>query len=560
MTTVALYARVSSEKQAQNNTIESQIAALENQISTDGYKLLDKYKFIDNGYSGSHLTRPGLEHLRDRVAAGEIDKIYMHSPDRLSRKYAYQMILLEEFQKSGTEVSFLNCQTNDNPESQLLLQMQGMIAEYERAKIMERNRRGKIHAAKKGAVSVMAQAPFGYRYVDKYTGGGQAFFEINEKEAEIVRKIFFWIGQERLSIGQVHRQLNEIYPFTRKGLTNWSRSTIWGILKNPAYSGEAAFGKKKTSKKIPAVRPKKGASEHPKRDYSVCKTQKENWIYIPVPAIIAKDLYDAVQAQLEENQKIARASLKGNNFLLQGLVVCKQCGYGYYAKRASSTPRKGKIYNYVYYRCTGTDSHRFAGKKLCSNTQLRMEMLDIAVWEEVQNLLKNPSRLLEEYERRSSELENSSLDQTTHSLDNQISRLKRGISKLIDSYTQEYIDQSEFEPRIKEMKQRLKLLENEQEKIIDQIKLKKELRLIINGLENFSFSVNEKLINIDWHVKRDIIRMLVKRIEINQEEVTVVFRVNELPATNVPNESIPKVLQDCPSSRYSLCRGYDRPY
>ena len=554
MITVALYARVSSEKQAQNNTIESQIIAVENQIRTDGHTLLDGYKFIDNGYSGSHLIRPGLEQLRDKVAAGEIDKIYMHSPDRLSRKYAYQMILLEEFQKAGVVISFLNCQINDNPESQLLLQMQGMIAEYERAKIMERNRRGKVHAAKKGAISVMSQAPFGYRYVDKYTGGGQAFFEINEKEAEIVKKIFFMIGQERLSIGQVHRKLNEIYPFTRKGLTNWSRSTIWSILKNPAYIGQAAFGKKKTSKKLPCVRPKKGSSEHPKQNYSVCKTKKEDWIYISVPAIIEKKLYDSVQMQLEENQKIARASLKGNNFLLQGLVVCKQCGYGYYAKRASSIPRRGKVYNYVYYRCTGTDSYRFAGKKLCNNTQLRMEMLDIAVWEEVQNLLNNPFRLLEEYERRSSELENSSLDQTNASLDNQINRLKRGISKLIDSYTQEYIDQSEFEPRIKEMKQRLKLLENEHKKIIDQIKLKRELRLIINGLENFSSSVQAKLIDLDWHIKRDIIRTLVKRIEINQEEVTVVFRVDDLPATNNHAKHTSKVLHDCPSSRYSRCR------
>jgi site-specific DNA recombinase len=117
-----------------------------------------------------------------------------------------------------------------------------------------------------------------------------------------------------------------------------------------------------------------------------------------------------------------------------------------------------------------------------------MEMLDIAVWDEVQNLLKNPSRLLNEYERRSSELENSSLDQTNNSLDNQINKLKRGISKLIDSYTQEYIDQSEFEPRIKEMKQRLKLLENEHEKIIDQIKLKKELRLIIRACLQFALT------------------------------------------------------------------------
>jgi site-specific DNA recombinase len=175
---VAFYARVSSERQAQTRTIESQIAALENRINSDGYRLLDEFKFIDDGYSGSQLIRPALERLRDKVFSGEIDKIYIHSPDRLSRKYAYQMVLLEEFQRSGTEIIFLNCESNDTPESQLLLQMQGMIAEYERAKIIERNRRGRIYAAKKGSVSVLRAAPYGYRYIDKHTGGGEASLEI----------------------------------------------------------------------------------------------------------------------------------------------------------------------------------------------------------------------------------------------------------------------------------------------------------------------------------------------------------------------------------------------
>ncbi len=145
---VAFYARVSSKKQAQTDTIASQIAALENRIHREGYTLTDAFRFIDNGYSGSNLNRPALEQLRDKVAGGEVDKIYIHSPDRLSRRYAYQILLLEEFQKGGAEIIFLNCQTNDSPEAHLLLQMQGMIAEYERAKIMERHRRGKIHAAR----------------------------------------------------------------------------------------------------------------------------------------------------------------------------------------------------------------------------------------------------------------------------------------------------------------------------------------------------------------------------------------------------------------------------
>ncbi len=160
MISAALYARVSSEKQAQANTIASQIDALKSRIITDGLRLLDEHQFIDNGYSGSNIVRPGLEKLRDQVAAGIIDKIYIHSPDRLSRTYAYQMILIEEFEKCGADVIFLNFQkSNENPESQLLLQMQGMIAEYERSKIMERHRRGKIHAAKRGSINVLSVAP-----------------------------------------------------------------------------------------------------------------------------------------------------------------------------------------------------------------------------------------------------------------------------------------------------------------------------------------------------------------------------------------------------------------
>jgi site-specific DNA recombinase len=548
MMTVALYARVSSNKQAQEGTIASQIAALENRIEKDGYKLINDYKFLDNGYSGSNLIRPALEKLRDKIAGGEIDKVYIHSPDRLSRKYAYQMILLEEFQKAGVEVIFLNCQATDSPESHLLLQMQGMIAEYERAKIMERHRRGKIHAAKSGSVSVLSNAPYGYRYIDKYAGGGKAFFEIDEEEAKIVRKIYFWIGKDRLSIGEVQRRLNEIKS-TRTGKACWARSMIHAILKNPAYRGQAAFGRKKTVKRLPSIRPKKGSFEHPKRNYSVCSVAKEYWINMTVPAIIDEDLFYAVQEQLDENRKLTRTGIKGANFLLQGLVVCQACHYAYYGKWIKSKPRKTAIYNYAYYRCSGRDGYRFGGKRLCNNTQIRVDTLDIAVWEEVKKLLQNPDRLLEEYERRLSESEKSPLEQTNDALEKQMSRLKSGISRLIDSYTQEYIDKNEFEPRIKEMKQRLKQIENEKEKIMDQIKIKKEFRLIITGIENFASCVETKLDQIDWKTKRDIIRTLVKRIEINREDVNVVFRINELSPVNSPLGSASKVLQHCPEGR-----------
>ncbi|MDG7053686.1 MAG: recombinase family protein, partial [Wolbachia endosymbiont of Alcedoecus sp.] len=165
MTVVSLYARVSSKRQAQEDTIGSQLANLESRIDKDGYELLNEYKFIDNGYSGSNLKRPGLNSLRGKVAEGKISKIYIHSPDRLSREYEHLMILREEFREAGTEVIFLNFQVNDSSESELSFRMQGITAEYSYEKMKDRNRRGKIRAAREGRVSVMSNAPYGYRYV-----------------------------------------------------------------------------------------------------------------------------------------------------------------------------------------------------------------------------------------------------------------------------------------------------------------------------------------------------------------------------------------------------------
>jgi site-specific DNA recombinase len=528
MITVALYARVSSEKQAQLNTIASQIAALEERIKKDSYELIENYKYIDNGYSGSNLNRPALEKLRDKVADGAIDKIYIHSPDRLSRKYAYQMILLEEFQKGGAEIIFLNYQSNESPESHLLLQMQGMIAEYERAKIMERYRRGKIHAAKKGSVNVLGGAPYGYRYVDKNASGGQAFYEIQQEEAEIVQKVFFWIGYERLTIGEVCRRLKGMNVLSPKGKSYWDRSVIWLLLKNPAYKGQAAFGKTKSGPKMPRIRPQKHSNEQPKRNHSIYNVEKENWIYIPVPALIDECTFDIVQRQLEENRKAARTRRRGAAYLLQGLIVCQCCHYAYYGKPVRNK-RGNKIDRYAYYRCIGSDAYRFGGERICNNKQIRTDALEIVVWEEVKCLLKNPTRIFNEYQNRIVEFEQSPLDQTKESLEKQENKLKRGMARLIDSYTEEHIEKEEFESRIKVMKQRLKLIETQKQEILKKENFQRELTLIVTNLKSFSANIESKLEIIDWNTKRNIIRVLVKRIEIEHDNVNIVFRVHELP-------------------------------
>jgi site-specific DNA recombinase len=558
---VAFYARVSSERQVQNSTILSQISSLENRIKEDGLDLIDEFRFIDNGYSGSNLNRPALEQLRDKVSEGKIDIIYIQSPDRLSRKYVYQMILLEEFQKFCSEIIFINCPISDNAESQLLLQMQGMISEYEREKIMERARRGKIHAAKVGKPNVLSHAPYGYRYIDKHKGNGQAFYEVHVQQAEVVQKVFYWVGHERVSLSEVCHRLEKMEVPSPRGRSSWKRKVVWEMLKNPAYKGKAAFGRTKSIPKLPRLRPYKDSIEQPKKNYSRKRVEKENWIYISVPVIVDEALFDSVQEQLEENRKIAaRIGKKGATYLLQGLVVCKRCGYAYCGKTAKayyiSKRNIKKVYISKSYSCT--DSCHRGRNKTCNNKQIGTDVLEIAVWEEVKSLLENPSRILDEYQRRFSKLEKSLLDKNKDYLEKEGNKLKRGISRLIDSYSQEYIDKDEFEPRIKEMKKILKIIEDQNKEMKEQKNLETELSSIIISLDEFFSCIEQGLENLEWHTKRDIIRTLVKRIEIDQEDVNVVFRIHDLPLTKpTPAESTGeeeghKVLQLCYARRDCL--------
>src|SRR5262252_9363290 len=245
MTTIraAFYARVSTEQQVTAHTIKSQISALSERARRDGTLVPPERQFVDDGISGATLVRPALDRLRDLAAVGAIDRIYVHSPDRLARNYAYQVLLLDEWRRRGVELVFLNRPLGQSPEDDLLLQVQGIVAEYERAKIMERSRRGKKHAAQSGSLNVMSGAPFGYRYVSVREGDGQARFEPVAEHAKVVRQIFSWIGRERSSLAEVCRRLHKAGKPTTTGKLIWSREAVWHVLQNPAYMGQAAYGK-----------------------------------------------------------------------------------------------------------------------------------------------------------------------------------------------------------------------------------------------------------------------------------------------------------------------------
>src|SRR5437016_9503436 len=152
MRMAAIYARVSSEKQREEHTIASQTAALIEFAKTHEIQVPPAWVFEDAGYSGATLERPGLERVRDLAAEGQIHAVLVYAPDRLSRKYAYQILLIEELARHGVATRFLNAPPSATAEDQLLVQVQGMIAEYERAQILERSRRGKRHRARAGEI------------------------------------------------------------------------------------------------------------------------------------------------------------------------------------------------------------------------------------------------------------------------------------------------------------------------------------------------------------------------------------------------------------------------
>jgi len=536
------YARVSGEQQARESTIASQVEALGQRMKADDLRCEKELCFIDEGYSGSTLVRPALERLRDLAAAGGLDRLYVHSPDRLARKYAYQVLLVDELRRSGVELIFLNRQIGTSPEEDLLLQVQGMVAEYERAKILERSRRGKRYAAGRGRVNVLSGAPYGYRYISKHEGGGEASYQVVFEQAGVVRQIFEWVGQDRLSIGEVCRRLaREAIPSPR-GRHFWDRSVVWGILRNPAYKGLAAFGKTRIGEMRPRLRPQRGQAEQPRRAYSVYDVPHEEWIAIPIPAIVDEALFDAVAEQLSENRTRNRQSKRGVRYLLQGLLVCQGCGHTFYGKPVSLCAAKGKQRNYAYYRCIGMDAYRFGGQRICDNKQVRTDLMEAAVWEDVRSLLSEPERIKREYQRRLDNKSKSRRSQTGPSLVVVINRVQRAVARLIDAYEDGLLERAEFEPRIKAARDRLARLQTKAQAQADEETEEQQLRLVIGRLKEFAGQVKEGLQDADWMTRREIIRALVKRVEIDKENVRVVYRVSPSPFADSPDRGI---MQHC---------------
>jgi site-specific DNA recombinase len=530
MKPAGIYARVSSDRQKEEHTIESQVAALIECAEKKGHKVPKEWIFKDEGYSGSTLVRPGLDRLRDLASEDQIDTLYIHSPDRLSRKYAYQVLLIEEFGRNDVEVVFIKSPKASTPEEELLLQFQGMIAEYERAQIIERTRRGKRHRARSGSVNVLSGAPYGYLYVKK-TEDVPAYYKIIEQEAGVVRQVYKLYTEDSLSIADIVRYLNDNDIPTRKRLSKWERTTIWAMLKNPAYKGTACFGKTKTAERQKITRPLRKRGGYSPRCSSNVECPKEEWIEIPVPAIVNEESFFLAEERLEENKRYAKRRPKEPT-LLQGMIACNKCGYAYYR-----TSTRTSLRNIHYYRCLGSDNYRYENGAKCDSKPIRQDYLDGIVWEQVLKLLENPELIRSELNRRIKKIRNSNpVKQKKDDLKKQIIHTKKAIDKLLDAYQEDLIQLDELRSRMPELRKREKSLNEEINCIESDLYDQRSFLKLADNMENFLSTLRKSAKTMNTVERQKVLRLVVKEILIDDDRIKIKHSI-PLPKTDMQIES-----------------------
>jgi site-specific DNA recombinase len=552
----AIYARVSSDRQKENHTIASQTAALVEYAQMHGYSVPPEWVFQDEGYSGAILVRPGLEALRDVAAEGQIATVLVYSPDRLSRKYAYQVLLSEELLRCGVELIFLKAPAGATPEDQLLLQFQGMIAEYERAQIAERCRRGKKHMAQQGGVNVLSGAPYGYRYVRK-SDTSAAFYEIVEAEAKVVQMVFEIYTQQRLSINAIARLLNERQIPTRTGKGRWERSTVWGMLRNPAYRGTACYGKTEQRPRQRVTRPLRQRKVVPSRDVGGHERPRGEWIEVPVPALVSEEMFALAQEQLEKNKRHSpRRTIEPT--LLQGMLVCEQCGYGLY--RTSTHTSKQKL---NYYRCIGSDGYRRLNGPVCTNRPIRQDYLDQFVWSEIIRLLEDPGLIQTEIDRRREAAQKADpLRKREEELRREQVRVEKSSERLVTAYQEGLLTLSQLRQRMPPLQKQTQAVESELQSLkmaaVDEAKYLQ----LAESLSGFRSKLRVRAEVLDIAVRQQILRLLVKEVLVGSETITLRHSIPIPQAGPGSNGSpIPSsgVTQSRPSPGYLFAFGESSP-
>lgn len=524
---VAIYARVSSESQEARGTIGSQLEVLRQKMTELGQEIVHEY--TDDGYSGARLDRPGLDALRDAAEARLFEQVWCLTPDRLARSYAYQILVTDELARHEVQVRYLDAPAlKDDPEATLLVQVQGVIAEYERAKIAERNRRGRLFRARAGEI-VYRLVPYGYRRVPRGPAS-PCHLEVYEPEAVVVRGIFHDFVAGGFSMRRICRRLYEDAIPSPTGNDTWSIACISKMLTNPTYRGRALYNRHQ------AVPPTSGR----KSTRNKLRPPKE-WIEIAVPAIVNDDVFEAAQRVSREHSYFSPRRSQPGHWLLRRLVVCGHCGVKTHCQGTKG--QSGRELR--YYVCNRRRSLEAGGPdRACPQPSTRAEELDSLVWAQLRQALLQPDVLLKGQAALGARLgrpDDELLGAQLRRLDRRLQQTEGERRRVVDLYQMQAIELAEFQARHREVAVRHRQLEQEREALVTQ---RKELAVnnrLARRIESFADRARQGIDTLDFEQRQRLVRLLVEQVRVTGPKVQIHLRIplDESPPDDDPRRSTP---------------------
>lgn len=518
---LAIYVRVSTQRQAQTQTIAQQLDRLQAHIRNQGWELGVEHIFRDDGYSGASLNRPGLDRLRDAVRTAEVDRVLITDPDRLARNYVHQMVLLEELERRGCQVLFLDRPMNQDPHDQLVLQIRGAVAEYERTLIAERMRRGRQMKLQAGRLLPWTRPPYGYR-VDPDHPRDPAGVRVEPVEAAVVQDLFARYDEPSVSLFALALHVQTRGVLTPRGQSRWNPATIRGLLTNPAYTGQVYAGR--TRARAPQTR---RSATHPIGHPSSSTTTlpPETWIPVAtIPALITSEQFARVQAKLAQNRSFARRNNHAHDYLLRALVSCGVCQSSCLGRR--SPP------GYAYYLCRAKGHPlRTCRDERCPSRYIPAEALDALVWADLCELLAHPESITYALERAQG---GHWLPQELQARREQLRRgqvhLEGQIERLTQAYLAAVIALPEYQRRRQELDGKIQALATQTQQLDAQVDHHAQLAGLVASITAFCQRVRTGLTHATFQQKRTLVELLIDRVVVTNDEVEIRYVIPTSPA------------------------------
>jgi site-specific DNA recombinase len=521
---IALYARVSTNRQVLAQSIEQQLDKLREYVVSQGWAVGDDYIFRDDGHSGASLNRPGLDRLRDKVRAAEVDRLLLTAPDRLARNYVHQMVLLEELERAGCLVQFLDRPMTEDPHDHLLLQIRGAVAEYERTLIAERMRRGRLAKYRAGVLLPWTRRPFGYS-VNPDRPRDPAGVRIDEVEAAVIEQIFFQYLEPGGTLNGLVRRLMAEGVRTPSGHKRWSQATVRGMLTNPTYTGQLFAGRwrrRDPKRRLSPLKPIGLSGGEVRR-------LPEEWTFVTkIPAIITEQQFELVQAKLARNRATARRNNHVHDYLLRALVSCGLCKLTCPAK----TMNKKNSYYICQSKMGAVSSRR---DEYCPARFIPAKQLDEIVWRDMCEVLMRPELLRQALERAwCGNWLPQEMQARRENLRRGLRSLGRQIERLTEAYLKEVIPLAEYERRRRDLEQQQEALDEQARQMERQVERTVELAGVADSIEDFTARIRRGLDNAGFEQKRQLVELLIDRVVVSHEEVEIRYVV----PTNKASEQI----------------------